>query len=169
MTLANLVALFAIALLIMGCAATNTASNSSADGRTPGARTPQEATDEFYSALQAMFRGDAQPMKNAWWHDDEAVYMGPGGDYRIGWGDIAKEWDRQASKNLGGKVDPTRLHFVEGGDFALLTCMETGTNEVDGRTTTVSLRTSTVFLKRDGVWKAISHQSDTLPYLETSD
>lgn len=169
MALANVVALLAIALLIMGCATTSTSGNFSAGDRSNGARTPQEATDEFYAALQAIFRGDAEPMKDAWWHDDEAVYMGPGGDYRTGWSDIAREWDRQASRNLGGRVEPTRLHFVDGGDFALLACMETGTNEVDGRTTTVSLRTSTLFLRRNGVWKAISHQSDTLPYLATSD
>lgn len=130
------------------------------------AHTVREATDTFYSALQAMFRGDSAPMKAAWWHDADTSYMGPGGDYVIGWDDISKEWDRQAALKLGGSVSPTRLHVVIGDDLAAINCIEVGSNEVDGKKTTVSIRSSTLFRRKGDVWKTIAHQTDMLGYVE---
>ena len=125
-----------------------------------------EAVDAFYSALLAMFGGDAAPMKAAWWHDDDVSYMGPGGDHRVGWDEIASEWDRQASLDLGGQVTPERRHLLTGEDLAVFTCVETGANLVDGRTAApVSIRASTVLRKRDGVWKVVAHQSDRLDHV----
>ncbi|MFZ9933069.1 MAG: YybH family protein [Chthoniobacterales bacterium] len=92
--------------------------------------------------------------------------MGPGGNYLIGWNDIAAEWELQASHKLGGEVLPEQLHAVQGEDLALITCIGEGANMVDGKEAKVSIRSSTVFRKRDGVWKAISHQTDKLPYLK---
>lgn len=133
-----------------------------------GAATVGEAVEEFYAALQALFRGDAAPMMAAWWHDNDVTYMGPGGNYLTGWKDIAAEWELQASRKLGGEVLPEQLHAVQGEDLAMITCVEKGTNIVDGKPATVSIRSSTAFRKRDGVWKAISHQTDKLPYLESA-
>jgi ketosteroid isomerase-like protein len=162
--------LLVLALAVMvstfaGCASTPAPAGDHLRDQA-GSQTVTEATDEFYGALQAVFRGDAAPMKAAWWQDDEIAYMGPGGDYLIGWNDIEKEWDLQASRKLGGKVEPSRLHTIEGDDFAMITCVEVGSNVVNGKSATVSIRSSTVFRKRNGVWKAVSHQTDKLPYLE---
>jgi ketosteroid isomerase-like protein len=124
-----------------------------------------EAVDAFYSALLAMFGGDATPMKAAWWHDDDVSYMGPGGDHRIGWGEVASEWDRQASLGLGGQVTPERRHWMVGEDLAVFTCVEAGANLVDGRPAPVSIRASTVLRRRNGIWKVVAHQSDRLDHV----
>ena len=65
------------------------------------------ATDNFYAALNTMFTGDGQAMKDAWSHADDITYMGPGGNYLKGWDAIGAEWDLQTSRKLGRVVTPT--------------------------------------------------------------
>ena len=123
------------------------------------------ATDNFYAALNTMFTGDGQAMKDAWSHADDITYMGPGGNYLKGWDAIGAEWDLQTSRKLGGVVTPTDVHIIVGGDLALLNCIESGSNIVDGKEAIVNIRSSTVFRNENGVWKAISHQTDMLSFL----
>jgi ketosteroid isomerase-like protein len=124
-----------------------------------------KVTDKFYAALNILFTGNGQPMKDAWSHDDDVTYMGPDGLYLIGWEKIEQMWNSAAALRLGGRVNPQQLQTVVGTDMALINCVEIGENKVDGKTETVSIRSSTVFCKRDGVWKVIAHQTDLLGYL----
>ncbi|MCW5715629.1 MAG: nuclear transport factor 2 family protein [Bauldia sp.] len=127
-----------------------------------------DAADRFYAALNRLFAGDAQPMKDAWSHADDITYMGPSGLYLVGWQQIEQEWDAQAAALLGGRVTPQNLHVVVGADLAVITCVEAGENVVDGRTETVRIRSSTVFRKEVGGWKVIGHQTDLLGFLSPS-
>lgn len=124
-----------------------------------------QTIDEFYRALNVLFTGDSAAMKALWSHADDVTYMGPDGKYLIGWADISAEWDRQAALVLGGRVEPTRLRSVVGADLVVITCVEAGANDngIEGKT--VSIRSSTVFRREGGAWKAIGHQTDPLPYV----
>lgn len=124
-----------------------------------------DAAVGFYAALNAMFAGDAQPMKDAWSHAEDTTYMGPNGLYLVGWQQIEREWNAQAAALLGGRVTPQNLHTVVGTDLAFINCVEAGENVVDGRTETVRIRSSTVFRKEAGGWKVIGHQTDLLGYM----
>jgi hypothetical protein len=160
--------LFAVGCNSMGHSSQQAAGNAAV---VAGARTPKEAADNFYAALQAIFRGETAAMNDAWWHDADTTYMGPGGDFRTGWVAIEKEWNTQASQKLGGKVEPTRMHWTQTNEVALLTCIEVGTNDIGGKDVgakdeRVEIRSSTSFSKRDGVWKAISHQTDKIAYVK---
>lgn len=123
------------------------------------------AVDSFYSALNVMFTGDGSAMKNAWSHASDITYMGPSGEYLIGWALIEKEWDKQSAAKLGGKVVPEDVHVVVSGDVAILNCIEAGENVVNGKTERVNLRSSTIFRKEGGAWKVIGHQTDLLGYM----
>jgi ketosteroid isomerase-like protein len=123
------------------------------------------ATNNFYSALNILFTGNGQPMKDAWSHTDEATYMGPDGLYLIGWSNIEQMWNSVAALKLGGRVNPKQLHTVIGTDMALISCIEVGENEVNGKAETVSIRSSTVFCKKNDSWKVIAHQTDLLGYM----
>lgn len=123
------------------------------------------ATANFYDALNVMFTGDGQPMKDAWSHASDITYMGPNGVYLIGWEKIEQEWNSQAASKLGGRVVPRQLHAVVGGDLAVITCIESGENTIDGKKETVQIRASTVFRKEGGNWKVIGHQTDLLGYM----
>ena len=155
--------LFAVGCNSMGHSSPQGAGNAAV---VAGAHTPKEAADNFYAALQAIFRGETAAMNDAWWHDADTTCMGPGGDFRTGWVAIEKEWNTQASQKLGGKVEPTRIHWTQTNEVALLTCIEVGTNVIGGKDVGVEIRSSTSFSKRDGVWKAISHQTDKIAYVK---
>jgi hypothetical protein len=49
--------------------------------------------------------------------------------------------------------------------MALVNCVEVGENEVNGKVETVSIRSSTVFCKRNETWKVIAHQTDLLGFM----
>ena len=91
------------------------------------------ATENFYTALNIMFTGNGQPMKDAWSRAADATYMGPSGGYLIGWEQIEKEWDVQTAAKLGGRVVPKQLSTVVGTDLAVIACIESGENTVNGR------------------------------------
>jgi ketosteroid isomerase-like protein len=130
--------------------------------------TASQATENFYSALNVLFTGDAGPMKAAWSHSDDITYMGPEGAYLRGWDAIGPLWDEVAALKLGGHVSPKQMHIVTKNDLALISCIEAGANVSNGTAETVDIRSSTVFRLEDGDWKVIHHQTDKLNFLDSS-
>lgn len=124
------------------------------------------ASDGFYVALNKLFTGEIEPMKTVWSHADDVTYMGPTGQLERGWAAILKDWEGQAAMKLGGKVEPSEIKVVVGGDLAVVTGYEVGENtNAKGKVEHLKLRASSVYRKEDGHWKMIGHQTDPLPYL----
>lgn len=129
-------------------------------------KSPQEATAQFYKALNIMFTGDAEPMKKVWSHAEDITYMGPGGGFQAGWSEIEKSWDAQAAMKLGGKIEAVDTHVFAGQDLAITQNYEKGENMgPDGKPVTVLIRATNVFRKENHEWKMISHHTDLLPFL----
>lgn len=129
------------------------------------ARTPQEAATAFYGALNRMFRGDVAAMEHVWSHGDDVTYMGPGGDYLVGWKQIWPVWQQQGAMKLGGRVDPRHSRFTAGKDLAVMSTVEVGQNVVKGKPQQVVIRVTNVFRKEGSAWKMIGHHTDLLPYI----
>ena len=147
--------------LMMTCASGNAAPVSGGDEQAV-----RDAAASFYGALQAMFTGDAGPMKKVWSHADDVSYMGPDGKLKRGWPPIRAEWEAQAALKLGGDVQPVDLQVTVGQDLAVTTCWEKGQNVgPDGKVEAVSIRATNVFRKEGGGWKMIGHHTDLLPFL----
>ena len=128
----------------------------------------RDATTAFYEALNALFTGDAGPVKDIWSHADDVTYMGPVGGYQKGWTAVQADWDAQAALRLGGSVQPDDVHVTVGQDLAVVNNWEKGQNtDASGRAETVSIRATNVFRKESGIWKMIGHHTDLLPYLAT--
>lgn len=126
----------------------------------------ETAVVEFHNALNILFKGDAGPMKTLWSHADDTTYMGPMGDFDLGWSAISSLWDKQAKLQLGGRVIAENIRIAASPSLTVAHYMERGSNLVDGKVQKVSLRTTTTFRKENGLWKVIGHHTDTLPYLE---
>ncbi len=127
------------------------------------------AADQFYTALNALFTGDPEPMKAVWSHADDVTYMGPDGRFQKGWAAVLATWEEQAAKKLGGKVLPEDVQMTVGQDMAVASCIEVGENVgPDGKVEKVSIRATNTFRKEDGQWKMIGHHTDLLPYLAKS-
>jgi ketosteroid isomerase-like protein len=126
----------------------------------------EQATAQFYSSLNALFTGDADPMLEVWSHAEDISYMGPGGDVQVGWNAVRNVWQEQAALKLGGKVEPYDLRITVGDELAFTQCIEKGTNQdAEGKTVQVSIRATNLFRKENGTWKMIGHHTDLLPFL----
>jgi len=127
----------------------------------------REAAARFYVALNALFTGDLGPMTQVWSHVDDVTYMGPDGSFEVGWKKVQANWETQAAKKLGGKVEPTEMRLMVGPEIAVVQNYEKGENtNVDGKPQVVSIRATSVFRKEEGQWKMISHHTDLLTYLK---
>jgi ketosteroid isomerase-like protein len=125
------------------------------------------AVVQFYAALNTMFTGNVEPMKEVWSHADDVTYMGPGGGFQVGWDKVLENWEAQAAMKLGGKVDPADMQITVGQDIAVTNNYEKGENtNARGEIQKVSIRATNIFRKEDGKWKMIGHHTDLLPYLE---
>jgi ketosteroid isomerase-like protein len=125
------------------------------------------AVAQFYAALNTMFTGNVDPMKEVWSHADDVTYMGPGGGFQVGWDKVLENWEAQAAMKLGGKVEAADMRITVGQDIAVTNNYEKGENtNARGEVQKVSIRATNVFRKEDGKWKMIGHHTDLLPYLE---
>ncbi len=73
-----------------------------------------QAAEQFYAALNSMFKGDLDPMIEVWSHADDVTYMGPAGGLLVGSEEVRNSWEEQAKLKLGGKVEPEEMHVIAG-------------------------------------------------------
>jgi len=126
-----------------------------------------KTAEQFYSALNAMFTGNLEPMKEVWSHADDVTYLGPDGSFRIGWTKVLKDWEMQAALKLGGEVSPKDMQVTVGRDLAVVSNYELGENiGPNGEPRYVEIRATNLFRKENGKWKMIGHHTDTLPFLK---
>ncbi|MEK6247509.1 MAG: transporter substrate-binding domain-containing protein, partial [Planctomycetales bacterium] len=93
----------------------------------------EAAVAGFYAALNTMFTGDLQPMKEVWSHADDVTYMGPDGGFNVGWNKVLANWQGQADMKLGGSVAAEKMKIVVGSRIAVTHNYEKGENSnVDG-------------------------------------
>ena len=122
------------------------------------------ANGRFYAALNELFTGKADAMKEVWSHADDIIYMGPMGGAMTGWAHIEKVWDEQAAMKLGGKVEPTGVHVVASSEISVVTDTETGENtNAHGEHQMVSIRATNTYRLEGGKWRMIGHHTDLLP------
>jgi len=55
------------------------------------ATTIEEATREFYAALNTLLDGNAEPMLELWSHADDVTYMSPFGELVVSWAPAVPE------------------------------------------------------------------------------
>jgi ketosteroid isomerase-like protein len=131
------------------------------------AKAVEQAAGRFYASLNALFAGNFAPMDKVWSHADDVTYMGPAGGFQVGWKQVRANWEAQAAKKLGGKVEPRDTRITVGKDLAIVQCYEVGNNlNAQGQRVKVSIRATNIFRKENGQWKMIGHQTDLLPFLE---
>ena len=121
-----------------------------------------DAAKGFYAALNALFAGDMGPMEAVWSHRDDVTYMGPYGDYRVGWAQVRESWVEQTAMKLGGEVEPDEIEVTVGSDLAIVHNREVGHVFPQGHDEAVFLRATNLFRKEDGRWKMIGHHADRL-------
>ena len=126
----------------------------------------EAAVAEFYAALNAMFTGNLAPMEAVWSHNDDVIYMGPAGGYRVGWQQVQADWAAQAALKMGGSVKAEQIHMTMDGNLAIVCNDVKGENfDPEGDPLPVLLRDSSLFRKEGKQWKLIGLHTDLLPFL----
>ncbi len=119
------------------------------------------AVDGFYETLNAMFKGDPDPLKNVYSHANDVTYLPAEGGIQVGWDAVFADWKLQADKSLGGKVEISDVHIVVGQDLAIANNVTHGhVKGPDGAAVNISIRESSAFRKENGSWKMIAHHAD---------
>lgn len=126
------------------------------------AATLEETTQAFYKALNAVLDGDAGPMLELWSHADDVTYMSPFGELLVGWEPIRDSWQKQADAHLGGRVEPAELRYFASPTLGFVVGFERGTIVIDGETTPVDIRATSLYRVEDGRWVMIGHHTDPL-------
>ena len=126
-----------------------------------------QAVSQFYVALNEMFKGNVEPIKEVWSHAGDVTYMGPTGGIKIGWQQVLADWETQAAMKLGGTVKPENMTITVGNNLAFTINYEKGSNvDSEGKPIEISIRATNTFRKEDGKWKMIGHHTDLLPFLQ---
>jgi len=156
------IALFISILLLTGFIVSNNTHASENDEKAV-----KQAVSQFYVALNEMFKGNIEPMKEVWSHAGDVTYMGPTGGIKIGWQQVLADWETQAAMKLGGTVKPENMTITVGKNLAFTVNYEKGSNVgSEGKPQEVSIRATNTFRKEDGKWKMIGHHTDLLPFLQ---
>lgn len=154
----------ASAALVLVFAATVSAGDT--DTAPSDESTIERATANFYRAVNAMFQGDIEPLTDVWSHEDDITYMGPDGTVNVGWDEVLRNLQNQATMKLGGEIRPELIMVTSDPDLAIMECREIGENIIDGKPVKISLRATNVFRKEGGEWKLIGHHTDKLPFMQ---
>ncbi|MEM6582688.1 MAG: nuclear transport factor 2 family protein [Pseudomonadota bacterium] len=125
----------------------------------------ESVDDQFFAALNEMFKGNVTPMEALWSHADDVVYLGPSRDlFHVGWDAIDKDWLQQNEAQLGGSIEVVKRHITSSDTLA--TVHHVAEVSSQGGEDKISMRGTNVFRKESGEWKLIAHHSDPLPYLD---
>jgi ketosteroid isomerase-like protein len=124
--------------------------------------TLEDATERFYSALNAVLGGDAAAMLDVWSHADDVSYMSPFGELLAGWKPVRGSWEAQAAQRLGGSVAPEELRHYASPELGAVVGFERGSVEIDGVSTPVDIRATSLWRVEDDRWAMIGHHTDPL-------
>ena len=122
----------------------------------------EDATQDFYAALNAMLEGDAAPMLGLWSHADDVTYMSPFGELLVGWESIRDSWQAQADQRLGGRVEAEELRHFASPELGCVVGFERGSVEIDGSTVPVDIRATSTYRVENDRWAMIGHHTDPL-------
>jgi ketosteroid isomerase-like protein len=121
--------------------------------------------EESHRALDAFFKGDANPVKPLLSHRDDVTLANPFGPPRRGWTEV-EETLEQAAANYrdGGVVGFEEVSKYVTPDLAYVVEIEHYQAKVGGsdEITPVSLRCTTIFRREDGGWKIVHRHADPI-------
>lgn len=120
----------------------------------------RHASDRFYTALESMLNGDAEPMADVWSHDSNVSTMHPLGSRQVGWDVVRASWHDAAQAFERGSVAVSDLEICVLGDVAYTTGIEHVDAVVGGNSLHLDIRVTNIYRHEDGEWKMVHHHTD---------
>lgn len=126
------------------------------------ATTLAEAANAFYAAGNRLLAGDAEAFAAIWSQGEDISHLGPTGALCTGRTAVMHQFAKEAAMGFRGTLLADDRRFVESGDMGYLVCIErtSGMTEA-GEAIARDIRSTTVFRKEDGHWRAVHHHTDS--------
>ncbi|WP_152039464.1 YybH family protein [Salinigranum salinum] len=118
------------------------------------------ASDQFYSALEAMANGDASSMGDIWSHEDDVTTMHPIGGREEGWDAVRGSWEGVAAASTDGTLTRSDQVIRVIGNAAYELCTESVSWTFAGEPMSLEGRATNVYRKEKGEWKVVHHHAD---------
>ena len=118
------------------------------------------ASDQFYSALEAMANGDASSMADIWSHEDDVTTMHPIGGREEGWEAVRGSWEGVASASSDGTVTRSDQVIRVIGNGAYELCTESVSWTFAGEPMSLEGRATNAYRKENGEWRIVHHHAD---------
>lgn len=126
-----------------------------------------KANQQFYEALNAIFRGAMAPMREIWSHSPDITNMGPFGGCLVGPDAVFAQYAMESRMIRGGKVEAVDVRVVATSKMGFAACIERGENmSADGQPVYVEHRATNIFRLENGIWKLVHHHTDLAPALQ---
>ena len=123
--------------------------------------TLQEAADAFYAAGNRLLAGDPTAFDAVWSEADDISHLGPTGVVCTGRRAVMEQFAREAAMGFAGTLVADDRRFVETAEMGLLVCTErTSGMTRDGELLNQDIRSTTVFRRENGQWRAVHHHTD---------
>ena len=123
--------------------------------------TLEDAADAFYAAGNRLLAGDPSAFSEIWSDADDISHLGPTGAICTGRQAVMEEFAKEAAMGFAGILVADDRRYVESPEMGLLVCIErTSGMTREGVALKVDIRSTTVFRKEKGHWRAIHHHTD---------
>lgn len=119
-----------------------------------GLTTPRGALTRFYRAFN---HRDLGLMQQVWLDNDEASMDNPIGGIRRGWSDIQLGYLRLFRGSARVYVEFHDYTLQQGNDYAIAVGRERGYCTNESERLELAIRTSRLFVRRNGIWRQLHH------------
>lgn len=123
----------------------------------------RSASEQFYSALNRMAKGEAGAMNGVWSHCTGATALHPIGGRDVGWDKIGSSFDNVAGIASGGEIRLKDQLIQVNGDLAYEVGTEEGTLTLGGLKAPIEHRVTNIYRREPGGWKVVHHHTDASP------
>jgi uncharacterized protein (TIGR02246 family) len=123
----------------------------------------REVSKRFYTALNSMANGDADPLGVVWSHSGTVTAMHPIGGRQVGWDAVRRSFEQVAELASNGKIELRDQVIRVVGDVACEVGVERGHLKLADEQVTIEHRVTNIYQRQDGVWRVIHHHTDTSP------
>src|ERR671916_1623550 len=127
----------------------------------------QQASEQFYAAINRAINGDPAPMMEVWSHGSDVTAMHPLGGQQTGWEEVRASWEQVAQQGFSdGQVSLDGLTIVPLSDDVVYTLgTEHGQAKLGDETVGIDWRATNIYRREEGEWKVVHHHAEVSPAL----
>ena len=121
----------------------------------------QQASEQFYAALNRTLDGDSSQMEQVWSHGSDVSAIHPFGGRMLGWEEVGASWEQAAQAFSGGQVALNEMVVVPISEDAAYTLgTEHGQASIGEQTVGIDWRVTNIYRREADGWKIVHHHTD---------